>query len=458
MRSLAFIFLWFLATISLSAQVIIGQLTQHVGAEMKLQGYDFFQTRTLGKSTLDSSGNFQLTYSPEYRGMAYLEIDPNTRLTVVLDGSAVRIEGSHLLEPDRTLITGSLENERFIEFAVQHRQREGALAGWKYLEPLYEQSELLKSRVHTRSEIEKEISRLEKEDTDYLISLDPESYLAWYLPKRKLIQDRPASAQRYVERIPRHIADFRRMDFTDPRWRQSGILGDMIEGHYWLLENSGRSLDSVFIEMNRSTDFLIENLKGDDALLNTITQFLFRLMERRSLFTSSEYLALRLLTQDACVLEDKFARQLESYRAMKKDTLAPDILLTAYKSISGIKLKGDVWLSQLGYGTTLLFFGSSQCPRCQEDLREMKKLFPKWSEKGMNVLFISLDENEGEFVDFIKDFPWLSYCDFKGWESPPVKEYYVFGTPTLFLLDADRRILVRPGSIKQVDAWVDYKM
>jgi hypothetical protein len=36
-----------------------------------------------------------------------------------------------------------------------------------------------------------------------------------------------------------------------------------------------------------------------------------------------------------------------------------------------------------------------------------------------------------------------------------VKDYYVVGTPTLFLLDANRKILLRPRSAKQVDAWVD---
>tara|TARA_B110000091_G_C13787117_1_gene463839 strand:+ start:1339 stop:1731 length:393 start_codon:yes stop_codon:yes gene_type:complete len=35
------------------------------------------------------------------------------------------------------------------------------------------------------------------------------------------------------------------------------------------------------------------------------------------------------------------------------------------------------------------------------------------------------------------------------------KEYYVSGTPTMFLLDNNRKILLRPNSVKQMDAWVD---
>ena len=458
MKSLSIIILYFCASTYLSAQVISGHLIQQVGTEIKLQGYDNFHTRTLAKSTTDSSGFFQLTYPPDYRGMAFLETDPNTRLALLIGDGEIRVEGTHLQNPDSTHIIGSLENDRFVQFAIQHRQREAALAGWKYLQPLYEQTELLNDQTRVRAGIDQEIRRLEAEDSVYLAGLDPDSYVAWYLPKRKLIDDMQASAIRYVGRIPGHMADFRSMDFTDPRWRQSGILGDMIEGHYWLLENSGSSLDSVFAEMNRSTDFLIDNLEGDESLLNEVTRFLFRLLERRSLFRSSEYLALKLLTQDACVIEDAFARQLENYRAMKKGMIAPDILFSGEKKIGGVSLQGTVGLSELGLETTLLFFGSSQCPKCREDLEEIARLYEKWQKKGLQVIFLSLDEQLPAFGSFVASFPWLSYCDGKGWESPPVKDYYVFGTPTMFLLDGERRILVRPGSVKQVDAWVESKM
>jgi hypothetical protein len=37
-----------------------------------------------------------------------------------------------------------------------------------------------------------------------------------------------------------------------------------------------------------------------------------------------------------------------------------------------------------------------------------------------------------------------------------VKDYYVFGTPTVYLLNNKREIILRPTSIDQVDAWVDW--
>jgi hypothetical protein len=107
------------------------------------------------------------------------------------------------------------------------------------------------------------------------------------------------------------------MDYTDPRLYKSGLLQDVIESHFWLIENSGRSLDSVFIEMNISIDHLIDNIATDEKKFNEITGYLFKLLERRSLFGSSEYLALKVLNEVSCTIDKDLAAQLESYRAMK---------------------------------------------------------------------------------------------------------------------------------------------
>jgi hypothetical protein len=44
----------------------------------------------------------------------------------------------------------------------------------------------------------------------------------------------------------------------------------------------------------------------------------------------------------------------------------------------------------------------------------------------------------------------------KKWDSQVAKDYYIFASPNLFLLDSNRKIVLRPNSIKQVDDWVDF--
>jgi len=213
----------------------------------------------------------------------------------------------------------------------------------------------------------------------------------------------------------------------------------------------------VYLEMNLSIDFLIENLIADENKLNEITEFLFKLLEKRSLFNASEYLALKLLYEETCTINHDFAAQLESYRAMKKGNTAPDFefkkdCLTPGYASAGIPEK----LSDLKSKYTVVVFGASWCPQCPEELSSISQLYQKWKRQDIEVVFVSLDKDKQVFKSFAGIFPFISICDYQKWGSPIVKNYHVFATPTIYLLDDKRQILLRPNSVSQLDSWVDW--
>lgn len=304
--------------------------------------------------------------------------------------------------------------------------------------------------------IEREIQRINIEDKDFLRNLDPESYVSWYLPTRKLVSSVSNVAQYKTEEIPSTLAAFRKLDYTDNRLYKSGLYKDIIDNQYWLLENMGQPLDTVFKEMNISTDYLIANLSKNEEKFNEITNYLFDLLERHSLFQASEYLALTALTQNSCTLNDDFARQLETYRAMKKGNTAPDIMFTGDIFRNGTAIKTPTRLSEIEAAYTVVVFGAGWCPKCVEELSQIPQLYEKWKSKGVEVVFVSLDTDKESFEIFTKSFPFISLCDYKKWETQTAQDYYVFATPTMFLLDTDLKIVLRPNSVKQIDAWVDF--
>ena len=183
---------------------------------------------------------------------------------------------------------------------------------------------------------------------------------------------------------------------------------------------------------------------------------MFYLLERHSLFVPSEYLALKVLNTSGCTLNDDLAKQLETYRVMKKGNKAPDIAFNGMCVQAGKAQTTLSKLSALDAQQKLIVFGASWCPSCKEEMPKIAANYAKWKQKGLEVVFISLDDDRKAYADFVQAFPFLSFCDFKKWESKPIQDYYVFGTPTLFILDQNQTILVRPTSIEQVDAWVDY--
>ena len=48
--------------------------------------------------------------------------------------------------------------------------------------------------------------------------------------------------------------------------------------------------------------------------------------------------------------------------------------------------------------------------------------------------------------------------NYQKWDTQAVKDYHVFSTPTLYLLDQNRKILLRPTSVEQAKTWIGQKL
>jgi thiol-disulfide isomerase/thioredoxin len=417
------------------------------------------KTYVISNATADEKGNFKLSYAKEDYGVAYLISSDKKPLLVLLTGEDVEITGEALSAVESIHIKKGKENLLFENYAKQHPRREQSLSAWIYLEKIYTLDSLFSVQKTAVKNIQLEKQRIKAEDAAFLVNLPKGTYVSWFLPTRKLVSDVATVAQYRPEEIPATIAAFRKMDYTDQRLYKSGLFKDAIESHFWLLENCGKPIDSVFIEMKFSIDAMMVYLIKDEKKLNEITDYLFDLLERHSLFQASEYLAIKVLNETSCTINSDLAKQLETYRTMKKGNLAPVILFNGdkfaptYDSVNFPKK-----LSELKSKYTLLVFGASWCPKCLEELPEIAKQYYKWKAQNVEVVFVSLDESKVLFTNFVKIFPFISVCDYQKWNSDIVKNYYVFATPTMFLLDHKREIILRPNSAEQMDAWVSWNM
>jgi thiol-disulfide isomerase/thioredoxin len=438
------------------SQSISGNLAQLANQQIKLEGFNGLKNYTIASAKLDEKGNFKLTYSKADYGVGYLMSADEKPLFVILSGEDIELIGEKLSYAETIKITKGQENQWFEQYAQEHPRREQALSAWIYLEKIYTQDSLFSTQKTANIAIQSEKLRISNEDKNFLAQLPKDSYLSWFLPTRKLVSSVSSLAQYRPNEIASTIAAFRSLDYTDERLYKSGLFKDAIESHFWLLENSGKSLDSVFIEMKHSIDAMLANLIKDNKKLNEVSDFLFDLLERHSLFQASEYLALKVLNETSCSIDSDLAKQLESYRAMKIGNIAPDIRIGNSTYLNGMKQNMFNSLSNLTTPYTLVVFGASWCPKCMEELPKLIQNYVKWRNLGVEVVYISLDTDQQVFEQSVKSYPFFAYCDYKKWESQVAQDYYVFGTPSFYLLDGTRKILLRPNSVSQVDAWVDW--
>ena len=141
---------------------------------------------------------------------------------------------------------------------------------------------------------------------------------------------------------------------------------------------------------------------------------------------------------------------------MKTGNTAPDILFNGDILTHGVAISKPGRLSEIESAYTLVVFGSSWCPMCVSELTEIHRAYKKWNARGVEVVYVSLDEEKAGFMNHATRFPFISFSNYKKWKTPAVKDYHVFATPTMFLLNKDREILLRPNSVRQMDAWVDW--
>ena len=440
--------------LSSRAQSIAGNLSLLSNQTIKLEGFSGLKTYPISSSTIDKDGNFSLTYSKSDYGMGYLVCNDSKPLFVILSGEDVEVVGESLSFTETVKVQKGQENLWFEQYAKEHPRREQALSAWLYLDRMYAEDALFLKQKKSGSAIKKEQARIKSEDAAFLTAMPTDSYVRWFLPVRKLVSSVSTLAQYRPEEVPGAIDAFRNLDYTDPRLYQSGLFKDAIEAHFWLIENSGGSLAEVYAAMNASIDAMMLRLVSNEKVLNEVTNHLFFVLERQSLFEASEYLALKVLGDERCTLDSDLKKQLETYRRMKVGNTAPDIVFdpTLFAS-QGRVIRA---LSDVESAYTLVVFGASWCPKCMEELPQISNQYAKWQSKGVEVVFVALEDDRAAFEGFAQSFPFASYCDAKKWDGSIVQDYFVFATPTMFLLDRNREIVLRPQSVQQMVSWVDW--
>ena len=447
----------FITATMFAQNTVMGVFSDYAGQKISLTGFSSFNTYIINSTTANAEGGFSLSFGENDCGMAMLASEScQTFLVVLAENEDLQLKGRNFADTENIEIVNGHQNQVFAQYATEHPIREEALNAWNFLEQLYEENAILAKHKDVKQAILWEQAQLKGEEEKFwILNTSSDDYIGWYLPMRKLVCSVPAIAQYRTDEIPETVTAFRNIDYCDERLQKSGLLKETIDNHFWLIENSGKSLESLSEEMNISIDCMVENLLKDETKLNVISEYLFKFLEKRSLFAASEHLALKLLNEHGCTLDNDFASQLESYRAMKIGNKAPDF---DFKStvVAPNYAKVPKKLSELSSQYVLLVFGASWCPQCPQELLKLTNLYAKWKSQGVEIVFVSLDEDETSFGNFTEIFPFISVCDFQKWDSPIVEKYHVFATPTFFLLDNERKIILCPNSVSQMNSWVDY--
>ena len=429
----------FTFSIAQAQYTIQGDFPKFPNSNYELKGYEGLQQKTLSTASSKEDGKFTLTYPNDYKGVAQLWMNGAYQILLFLNQEDITLYWEDLTNRN-DLKTNSKEYEAFLGGMKAFQDSEAKLAGLHYLVPLYAQDSI-KQKIFIQ-----ELDTVANEFPTYIKSLPENLFVRQYLLTRGLIEQMPNTVKTYTWRAPAHVPEFMAIDFK--ALKHSGLYSDIISGYTNLVERF--PLDEVYEILNAAIDKVTTELKDEPILQQEIAQEWFTLLEQKSLFKSAKHLALKMLNDESCMLNDKSTALFEQYRKLAVGKVAPDITLKGDSS----KFKVQS-LNNINTKYKLVVFGASWCPNCQTDYPSLIGKYKKLKEShDLEIVYISIDTDKSAFQDYYKEAPFILFCDGKGWETQAAKDYHVFATPTYILLDKELKIVAKLQSPEHLEAWL----
>lgn len=444
MKSSIFITLYFIV-LQASAQnssLLKGHFSFAKETEVRLMGFVGTKDTLLAQSKTDALGDFQLYYPKKYKGAATLQVKEITNLIVLLNTENFEITWADFNDFTGVHFSNSKENEGFQQAFEINMDAQKKLAGLTYLLPFYKTDNTKKEwTAQLEQEIKNENSRLEV----FQKKLSNTSYVKAYLNYRAVLQNLQKENKTKAEETEIENS-FLTLDFSDENLFYSGLAKELFDAY--IKQTFTLQVEVLIVsKLNAFSDVLKTSSQNDSKALNQYSEYLIHEYEKFGLIACAEHLAISLLDDTKCILNDKTMPVLEQYKKMAIGNKAADLVFN-----SGLKYGK---LSEIQAKYKVVVFGASWCEACSIEMPQFKdytELFK--TNYGTEIVFVSIDTDKEKYDAFVKDFPFIHTCDYKGWGSPNVTNYYVFATPSIFILDAENNIVAKPINAIDTAKWL----
>lgn len=100
---------------------------------------------------------------------------------------------------------------------------------------------------------------------------------------------------------------------------------------------------------------------------------------------------------------------------------------------------------------TIILFWSYSCPHCHDLIKDLSRFIRKRDDFALVTVCVSDDlKKVKRFLKKNHLNTCYNICDGKRWDSPIIDDYAVEMTPSMLLLDKEKKIILKPFSIEEI--------
>lgn len=386
----------------------------------------------------DKSGKFSFILKQDYHpGLYRIFLDKKIFFDVIYNNEDITISTDYEFPYDSLKVISSIENKTYYDFlrtGNDYRRKFDLLAP---LNNYYPQSDTFFVSVRSKYiTVQTEFLKY----VDEIITTYPDSWATKIIRQKKPLYyepvlDESGRRQYAVEHY------FDNIDFTDVELIRSDIFTSVAIEYMSLYSNPNLSQAELEDEFIIAVDKIMAEAMENSIIYEFIVDYLVKGFERFHFDKVLDYIAEHYSPQ-SCENEERktdLQTRLEKYAELSEGKPAPGFTIQDNDG----KM---ITLSEITSSFTLVLFWASWCPHCGETLPEIDKIYQKTERAKMEIVAVSLDKEKSEWDKALteKNYSWINCCDFKGWDSKVAVDYNVYATPTMFLLDKDKKIVSKP--------------
>ena len=242
------------------------------------------------------------------------------------------------------------------------------------------------------------------------------------------------------------------VDFNDTLLLNSDLFPTKIIGYLSFYQNKSYTKEQMADEFIKASDIIMMKASVNDKVYEYAVSYLIDGFEKFGFEKVITHIAEKNYLENTCINQERkseLQKKLDKIKKMAIGKIAPDVTIPD-------KDGNKITLSEIKNDFVLVVFWASWCPHCADMLKELKDFYEKM-QPDIEILAVSIDHNKQEWVQAIEknNYQWINVSEVKGWNGKSVDQYNVVGTPTMFLLDSNRKILAKPLNMKELfKAWM----